>query len=41
MVSGIAPIRAQKLRYFKDRNFKARMLPPPALAESADADVPA
>jgi type IV secretion system protein VirD4 len=31
MVSGHAPIRARKLRYFVDRNFTVRVLPPPVL----------
>ena len=31
MVSGLAPIRAKKLRYFEDRNFTSRVLPPPSL----------
>jgi type IV secretion system protein VirD4 len=30
MVAGIAPIRARKARYFQDRRFKARIVPPPA-----------
>ena len=30
MVSGSSPIRASKLRYYEDRNFTARVLPPPA-----------
>ena len=29
MVSGVAPIRAQKLQYFRDQNFTARRLAPP------------
>ncbi|WP_375210723.1 type IV secretory system conjugative DNA transfer family protein, partial [Hyphococcus sp.] len=29
MVSGVAPIRAQKLQYFRDQNFTARCLAPP------------
>ncbi|MEO1149550.1 MAG: conjugal transfer protein TraG [Pseudomonadota bacterium] len=29
MVSGTPPILAKKLRYFKDRNFTVRILPPP------------
>ena len=32
LVSGLAPIRAQKLRYFEDRNFNTRVTPPPALS---------
>ena len=31
MVSGHPPVRARKLRYFEDRNFTARVLPPPVL----------
>ncbi len=31
MVSGHAPVRARKLRYFDDRNFVARVSPPPVL----------
>ncbi len=31
MVSGHPPVRARKLRYFDDRNFIARVLPPPPL----------
>jgi type IV secretion system protein VirD4 len=29
MVSGLAPVRACKLRYYEDRNFAGRVLPPP------------
>ena len=35
LVSGIAPIRAKKLRYYEDRNFSARVLTPPSLDASA------
>ncbi len=31
MVAGTPPIRAKKARYFEDRRFKERILPPPAL----------
>lgn len=31
MVSGLAPIRARKLKYFEDSNFSARLCPPPGL----------
>lgn len=42
MVSGQPPIRAKKLRYFKDRNFSDRVTAPPALAtDGAYADRPA
>jgi type IV secretion system protein VirD4 len=40
MVSGHAPIKAKKLRYYADTNFKQRVLPPPALALGGYADVP-
>ena len=40
LVSGMAPIRAKKLRYFKDRNFRARLAPPPELASEGYADRP-
>jgi len=41
MVSGHPPIKAKKLRYFQDRNFIARVLPPPVLASGVYADRPA
>ncbi len=48
LVSGMAPIRARKLRYYEDRNFIARLASPPALAQqghgsgtAAYADAPA
>ena len=31
LVSGVPPIRATKIRYYSDNNFKARVSPPPAL----------
>ena len=40
LISGLAPIRATKLRYFEDRNFKARVAPAPVLAEVGYADRP-
>jgi type IV secretion system protein VirD4 len=40
MVSGHAPIRASKLRYHQDRNFTARVLPPPQLNDQRYADCP-
>ncbi|MFF6656538.1 conjugal transfer protein TraG [Pseudomonas aeruginosa] len=40
MVSSVAPIRAQKLRYYADANFKNRVLPPPALMLGGHADAP-
>ncbi|MES2443986.1 MAG: conjugal transfer protein TraG [Pseudomonadota bacterium] len=41
LIAGTAPIRAQKLRYFEDRSFTARVLLPPALAREGYADRPA
>ncbi|MFT4077465.1 MAG: conjugal transfer protein TraG [Asticcacaulis sp.] len=40
LVSGLAPIRARKLRYFEDANFTARRLAPPMLQVSGYADKP-
>ncbi|HFK2130537.1 TPA: IncP-type conjugal transfer protein TraG, partial [Pseudomonas aeruginosa] len=40
MVSSVAPIKAKKLRYYADSNFKRRVLPPPALAAGQYADAP-
>ncbi len=40
MVSGHPPIRARKLRYFLDRNFTARVLPPPTLTVGRYPDRP-
>ncbi|MDR6841301.1 IncP-type conjugal transfer protein TraG [Pseudoxanthomonas sacheonensis] len=40
MVAGHPPIRAKKLRYFEDRNFLPRLLPPPTLSESGYVDRP-
>ncbi|MCF3947373.1 conjugal transfer protein TraG [Acidiphilium iwatense] len=33
MVAGIPPIRAKKARYYEDRRFQERILPPPALTK--------
>ncbi len=41
LVAGTPPIRATKLRYFEDSTFKARVLPPPMLAEGDYTDRPA
>ena len=40
MVSSMAPIKAKKLRYYADANFKRRVLPPSALADGQYADTP-
>lgn len=41
MLAGHRPLRARKLRYFADRNFARRVLPPPVLSEDGYADKPA
>ena len=41
LVSGLAPIRAKKLRYYEDRNFTSRVLPAPTLGEGPYGDAPA
>jgi type IV secretion system protein VirD4 len=41
LVSGLAPIRAKKLRYYEDHNFTARVAPAPALAADGYRDRPA
>jgi len=40
LVAGLAPIRAKKLRYFEDANFKARLGAAPELADDGYADRP-
>ncbi len=40
LVAGLAPIRAKKLRYFEDANFKARLGEAPELADGDYADRP-
>jgi type IV secretion system protein VirD4 len=40
MIAGLAPIRAKKLRYFEDRNFSTRVVPPPVLADGDYVDRP-
>jgi type IV secretion system protein VirD4 len=40
LVSGLQPIKAHKLRYYEDDNFKGRILPPPVLALGDYADRP-
>ena len=39
-LAGVPPIRASKLRYFEDRNFGPRRLPPPSLCAAGYADRP-
>lgn len=40
LLSGVAPIRARKLRYFEDPNFRARLLAAPQLESGDYADRP-
>jgi type IV secretion system protein VirD4 len=40
LVSGLAPIRAKKLRHYEDTNFTSRLLPPPQLGGGLYADRP-
>ena len=40
LVSGHPPVRATKLRYFDDANFRTRVLPAPVLCSSGYSDLP-
>ena len=40
MVAGHPPIKAKKLRYYQDRNFTRRVMPPPTLAVGRYTDRP-
>src|SRR3546814_3549290 len=40
MVAGHPPLRARKLRFYADRNFTSRVLPPPVLSNDGYADRP-
>jgi type IV secretion system protein VirD4 len=40
LVSGLPPIRAKKLRYYEDRNFRDRIFPAPILGEGGYPDCP-
>jgi type IV secretion system protein VirD4 len=40
LISGLAPVRAKKLRYFEDRNFIARVTEPPTLLSHPYPDCP-
>ncbi|WP_398494384.1 conjugal transfer protein TraG [Variovorax sp.] len=40
MISGQPPVQARKLRYFQDRRFLRRVLPPPRLVPGCYADCP-
>jgi len=41
LVSGLAPVRAKKLRYYADRNFTSRIRPAPILTDGLYRDRPA
>jgi type IV secretion system protein VirD4 len=41
LLSGLPPVRADKLRHYEDRNFTSRLLKAPALADGGYADAPA
>jgi type IV secretion system protein VirD4 len=41
LVSGLAPVRARKLRHYEDANFASRLLSPPRLATDEYRDRPA
>jgi type IV secretion system protein VirD4 len=38
MVAGTSPIRAKKVRYYEDRRFQDRILPPPSKPEPAEVE---
>jgi type IV secretion system protein VirD4 len=40
MIAGVPPIRAKKARYFEDRRFTGRVLPPPSLVTQQAASKP-
>jgi type IV secretion system protein VirD4 len=40
LVAGHAPVRVQKLRYYEDRTFKARILSAPVLSVEGYSDLP-
>ncbi len=40
LISGLAPIRAKKVRYYEDRNFIERILPAPPLVDGGYPDCP-
>jgi type IV secretion system protein VirD4 len=40
LVSGLAPVRAKKLRHYEDENFVKRLVPPPPLESGLYADRP-
>ena len=40
LLSGFSPIKAQKVRYYADKNFTGRVLTPPQLAPDSNGDFP-
>ena len=40
LLSGFSPIKAQKVRYYADKNFTGRVLTPPQLAPDGNGDLP-
>ena len=40
LLSGFAPIKAQKVRYYKDKNFTGRVVNPPKLTPKGPSDLP-
>lgn len=40
LISGVAPIRAKKLRYYADANFASRVVPAPTIDQGRYADCP-
>ncbi|MGE3871359.1 MAG: conjugal transfer protein TraG [Parvibaculaceae bacterium] len=41
LVAGLPPIKAKKLKYYADTNFRGRVLPPPVLGDGPYPDAPA
>lgn len=41
LVAGLPPIKAKKLKYYADANFRGRLLPPPTLCDGPYPDAPA
>jgi len=40
LVAGLPPIKARKLKYYADANFRGRVLPPPVLSDGSYPDAP-
>jgi type IV secretion system protein VirD4 len=41
LIAGLPPIKARKLKYYADANFRGRVLPPPVLSDGSYFDAPA